>query len=71
MNEYEYEITNLKDIKALAAKLRRWIRDERGMSEYSAVSVRGSSLFVTKSGGKPWAELAGHMTGSTEVISLF
>jgi hypothetical protein len=58
--EGTWEVTHLKKVGTLAAKLRR-----RG----TEVTQRGNTLYITGADGlKPWAELAGHMTTATQVI---
>jgi hypothetical protein len=64
----KYTITNLSGAKTLAAKLRRWMNDERGDDGgYKSVVQRGNTLIVEKTGSAPWAELVGHMTIDTQI----
>lgn len=59
-----YAITNLRDARGLAAKMRRWSSRESGYA--CCIWQRGSTVVVEKE-HKPWAELSGHMTNNTEI----
>lgn len=63
----KWRITNLKNAKNLAAKMRRWSESQSGYAEN--VSRRGHDIIVEKE-SKPWAELAGHMTNDTQIYSV-
>lgn len=60
-----YRITNLSNAKGFCAKVRRWM--QRGESSYFHAEQQGDNAVIGKNGERPWGELAGYMTNSTQI----
>jgi len=67
MERTRYLITHLRKPHTFARKIRRWMLSAND-GGYQEIHVRKGVVEVEKTGPRPWAELAGHMTWDTGII---